>query len=521
MVNALVIPSNTHLARAERTLRAAQYVRMSTDHQKYSIQNQVDAIAEYAALRGFSLTRTYADEGRSGLRLDGRNALKQLIADVQNRQADYEAILVYDVSRWGRFQDADESAYYEFICKEAGIQIIYCAEEFENDGSLSSTLLKSIKRAMAAEYSRELSNKVFIGQCRTAKMGFWRGGQAPFGLRRQLLDEHGRPRMQMEYRQRKILQTDRVILIPGPSVEIATVRRVFRSYVEERKSITTIASELNADEIKTTRGMKWTANAVDIMLTNETYLGNIVFNRRSFKLQRTYVDNPPEMWIRHDKALAPIISPAIFRKAQQLRRRRVDGMTDQEALERLAALWRRAGSLSTKIIEEADGVPSPSTYIARFGSLANAYSQIGFELPVRLRYAYGKQKIKSVMAAVVETAKARGGTSFDDQTRILTTAKGLIISLRVAWHYAYGRRKEQRWYLKGSAYAKPALDVGSALTLVIKMQMGNREVDDYHLIPTSRLALSKDRHFRFIRRVFAEQFRYDTIEKLCAALASA
>src|ERR1700750_3462958 len=79
--------------------RAAQYVRMSTDHQKYSIQNQLDAIAEYAALRGFSLTRTYADEGRSGLRLDGRNALKQLITDVQNRQADYEAILVYDVSR--------------------------------------------------------------------------------------------------------------------------------------------------------------------------------------------------------------------------------------------------------------------------------------------------------------------------------------------------------------------------------------------------------------------------------------
>ncbi|MEO6246527.1 MAG: hypothetical protein ABIQ12_13930 [Opitutaceae bacterium] len=27
----------------------------------------------------------------------------------------------YDVSRWGRFQDADESGYYEYICKRAGI----------------------------------------------------------------------------------------------------------------------------------------------------------------------------------------------------------------------------------------------------------------------------------------------------------------------------------------------------------------------------------------------------------------
>jgi DNA invertase Pin-like site-specific DNA recombinase len=161
-----------HLFAGSRSsLRAAQYVRMSTDHQKYSIQNQSDAIAEYAERHGFSIVRTYADEGRSGLRLGGRNALRQLIADVQGRCSNYDVILVYDVSRWGRFQDADESAYYEFICRNAGIQIIYCAEQFENDGSVSSTVLKSIKRAMAGEYSRELSTKVFVGQCRTVQMG--------------------------------------------------------------------------------------------------------------------------------------------------------------------------------------------------------------------------------------------------------------------------------------------------------------------------------------------------------------
>jgi len=58
-----------------------------------------------------------------------------LIDDVRSGVADFSAILVYDVSRWGRFQDADESAYYEFICKEAGITVHYCAEQFENDGS--------------------------------------------------------------------------------------------------------------------------------------------------------------------------------------------------------------------------------------------------------------------------------------------------------------------------------------------------------------------------------------------------
>ena len=96
-------------------VRAAQYVRMSTEHQQYSTENQADAIRQYAERRGIEIVRTYADEGRSGLRLDGRDALKQLIYDVQSGNADFAMILVYDVSRWGRFQDADESAYYEYI----------------------------------------------------------------------------------------------------------------------------------------------------------------------------------------------------------------------------------------------------------------------------------------------------------------------------------------------------------------------------------------------------------------------
>src|SRR3546814_21063477 len=108
---------------------------MSTEHQQYSTENQSEAMRQYAERRGIEIVRSYADEGRSGLRLDGRDALKQLIEDVQSGTADFTVILVYDVSRWGRFQDADESAYYEYICKRAGIAVIYCAEQFENDGS--------------------------------------------------------------------------------------------------------------------------------------------------------------------------------------------------------------------------------------------------------------------------------------------------------------------------------------------------------------------------------------------------
>jgi DNA invertase Pin-like site-specific DNA recombinase len=79
-----------------------------------------------------TIVRTYIDSGRSGLRLAGRDGLRALLEDVATKRNDFKALLVYDVSRWGRFQDVGESAYYEFLLKKSGILIHYCAEQFLN-----------------------------------------------------------------------------------------------------------------------------------------------------------------------------------------------------------------------------------------------------------------------------------------------------------------------------------------------------------------------------------------------------
>ena len=141
----------------QTSYRAAQYVRMSTEHQQYSTNNQADKILEYAQRRNIEIVRTYADEGKSGLSLGGRASLQKLLADVEAGLADFSLVLVYDVSRWGRFQDADEAAFHEYKLRRKGIQVAYVAEQFENDGSPVSTIVKGVKRAMAGEYSRELS----------------------------------------------------------------------------------------------------------------------------------------------------------------------------------------------------------------------------------------------------------------------------------------------------------------------------------------------------------------------------
>jgi DNA invertase Pin-like site-specific DNA recombinase len=275
------------------TVRAAEYVRMSTEHQKYSTENQSEAIRQYAARRGIEIVRTYADVGKSGLSLEGRDALKQLIDLVQSGTTDFTTILVYDVSRWGRFQDADESAYYEYICKRAGISVQYCAEQFENDGSPVSTIVKGVKRAMAGEYSRELSVKVFTGQCRLIELGYRQGGPPGYGLRRVLVDQSGTTKGELARGEYKSIQTDRVILVLGPPDEVKTVRWMYRVFVEGGMPEREIAANLNQRGICTDLARSWTRGTVHQVLINEKYIGNNVWNRGSFKLKRKRVRNDP------------------------------------------------------------------------------------------------------------------------------------------------------------------------------------------------------------------------------------
>jgi DNA invertase Pin-like site-specific DNA recombinase len=500
-----------------KIVRAAQYVRMSTDHQIYSTKNQVDAIAAYAERHNITIVRTYADEGRSGLTLDQRQALRDLISDVLAGRADFDRILVYDVSRWGRFQDADESAHYEFICKEAGVRIEYCAEEFQNDGSLISTVVKNLKRAMAGEYSRELSTKVFAGQCRITELGFWHGGRASYGLRRQLIDENGVPKTRLEYGQKKYLQTDRVVLRIGPAVEVRTVRRIFKLFVAKRKCVTEITAELNAHKTFTLLGNRWSGPTIDRILTNEKYVGNIVFNRRSFKLKQRVVDNPPEMWVRRNNALEPIIAAEVFAKAQEIIENRRYRLTDQEVLDRLSALWKRKGHLSSNIIIAARNVPDASTYIKRFGSLTAAYKLIGFQAKPRYRWLETVAKMRVLIDEAIKEIVSKCENSghratFDAKARLLRLGDDFVICVGSARCVSEGDLL--RWHVRVDRQSK------STLTLIARMDTSNEKIQEYCLLPTIELARTAAKRLRMTSRVFSKSSRHETLDALSQALAN-
>lgn len=357
---------------------AAEYLRGSTDRQEYSTENQSLVHRAYSATHRMVIVRTYCDEARSGLVIDRRDALKRLIEDVQTGSTDFRVILVYDVSRWGRFQDPDEAAYYEYICKRAGIRVIYCAEQFENDGSPIAAMYKAMKRSAAAEYSRDLSVKVFNGQRRLIHLGFRLGGSPGYGLRRQLVDQQGNVKAILGHREWKSITTDRVVLIPGPPNELEVVRWIFISFVKQRKSLGEIARLLNERQIKNARDGAWQWHHVRQTLRNENYIGNLVWNRQSVKLKGKVVNNSPDKWIRKIGALEPIIERSLFDAAQAILRERPQGLTQEQKLEPLRRLLRKHGTLSVKLVNRSAQTPSASSYGRWFGSLGKAFVLVGF-----------------------------------------------------------------------------------------------------------------------------------------------
>lgn len=455
-----------------RRVRAAQYVRMSTEHQRYSIENQAAALADYALAHGMEIVRTYADEGKSGLTLRGRPSLRQLLADVIAGKAGFEALLVFDVSRWGRFQDADESAYYEYMCRQAGVRVIYCAEEFDNDGSAFANIVKSIKRTMAAEYSRELSAKIYMAKRRMVERGFHQGTRAGLGLRRVLIDQFGTRKCELKVGEHKYIHTDRIILAPGPPEEIELVLRMYRLYIEERLSWVQIADQLNSEGIPTDLGRLWNGETVRTVLTNEKYIGTGVFGRTSRKLKGKHVRYPPEQWLRVEGAFEGIVPRELFDEAQAITDAHLSRRwSDEKMLTALSALLARTGRLNSRVVDEAEGIPSADAYRWRFGSMGKTYSLIGYE-PRSWTHVELKREVK---AEVLAGLRAAGSAvrNLGKHTYMVDESWTFSIVLAHSKTLVCGRR----WRVELNAHAKPTI------TLVARISPDNPPIRDYFILP--------------------------------------
>ncbi|MGH7975649.1 MAG: recombinase family protein [Limisphaerales bacterium] len=494
---------------AERWLNcAAVYVRMSTEHQQYSTSNQMDVIRENAKKRGLGIVKEYSDEGKSGLSIQGRDSLTQMIRDVEEGRAEFSSILVYDVSRWGRFQDSDESAYYEYICRRAGVSVHYCAEQFENDGSPMSSVMKTMKRTMAGEYSRELSSKVFQGACRLIQLGYKQGGTAGFGLRRMLIDQSGERKGMLKIGEQKSIQTDRVVLVRGPDEEVKIARWIYYAFISEGKSELEIAVALNAKGVVTDFGRAWNRVTVHQILTNEKYIGNNVYHRTSCKLKKKHVNNPPDKWIRADGVFEGIIEPELFLRAREIILARSQKLTDEEMLEKLRTLLKLHGRISGIIIDEAEGLPSSAAFSHRFGTLVSAYRLIGYDPGIDYSFIEENRRLRKrhpeVVASVIHQITTLGTQAvWNDETELLEVNGEMRVSIVLCRRTQTGAGSS-RWLIRLDASTRPDI------TIAVRMNVTNDDIRDYYVLPGIDMTWEKLRVAE-ANGIYLDAYRFDTL----------
>jgi DNA invertase Pin-like site-specific DNA recombinase len=492
----------------------AQYLRMSTEHQQYSTANQSIAILQYAQEHNMEVVRTYADHGKSGLSLSTRSGLKRLLADAVLPDPGFKAVLVYDVSRWGRFQNPDQGASYEYTLETANIRIHYCAEQFQNDGTLASSILKTLKRGMAGEYSRELSEKVWAGNRRIAELGFHIGGYAGYGLRRQLVGQDGKFKQILNRRDIKGLQSDHVLLVPGPKDEIRVVHRIYKMYIDQSLLEREIAKKLNEEGVPWSESRPWTRMCIRHILTNPKYIGVSVYNRTSFKLHKNKIRNPRNEWIWRAGAFEAIVSERRFEQARIIATSRVRSVSTQHLLDSLRVLIKREGRLSERLIESTKGMPSANTYTNRFGSLRNAYKLVGWEAAVQQRFidlnaTVADHRSKLITKILGDLSSLKVDVDHDKNKCLFKVSGGILISFVVT--RCSPVKNHDYW----NVYFPPKL--AAHFAVVARLKPGNSETFDYFIFPKGTLANHRVT-LGAVNSVQWKAYRFDDLSSLAVAL---
>ncbi len=297
------------------SINAAQYLRASTSAQDFSTHVQDLGNRAYAELNDMVIVKTYRDEARSGVTISRRQDMQQLMLDVQDKERGFDVLLVRDVTRWGRFQDVDESAYWEFHCKRHGVRVIYVAEPFGDSLSLIGAVHKHMKRVAAAEYSYDLAVKTMAGKVNIVRSGFAACALPSLGYRRMSVTAQGEDRRILAPKERKGSLTDRVRWVLASPEEVAEVRQIFSHFVAG-VPMAHIARNLQVRGVLSHDHGPMTTIKVRTLLLNEVFAGVYAWGVRRSRACPTNIPRLTEP-ITTSKLAPAIIERSVWDAAQE------------------------------------------------------------------------------------------------------------------------------------------------------------------------------------------------------------
>ena len=291
-------------------MSAVGYIRVSTEDQagerQTSLRDQRAAIAALAARLGVTVGYVFEDAGMSGAWED-RPAFRSLVASCKASPRKAPAIvLVLNDSRWGRFEDSEDSTYFRREIGRIGWRVKF-AEGDDTDDDAVRPILRALAQSQASLYRRNLKANVLRGCRGQAEQGYWQA-KAPFGYLRKVVYPPGRERT-LENHVPKATD-EKLVLVPHPK-EAPIVQAVFARYVAGGESLASLLDWASGHYLSRT----WTRAAMLRLLTNPAYVGDVVWGRVSVE-PGTRTSRARADWYGKRDAHPALVSRDVFAGAQ-------------------------------------------------------------------------------------------------------------------------------------------------------------------------------------------------------------
>lgn len=292
------------------------YARVSTAKQEeeQTIQNQLEALREFAEKNGYTIVREYSDDGWSGDVL-ARPDLDKLRQDAKEKGRTWDAVLIYDPDRLARRYSYQELVMDEL--REAEIEVIFVTTSTPKNEE--DRILYGV-RGLFAQYERaKITERFRLGKLRKVKEGHVLTTEAPYGYRYiPNLKIPNQPKVHGHY---KI----------NPEEE-RVVKMIFRWIAEEGLTLRKVVRRLQELDIKPRKSKRgvWSTGTLSTMLKNEVYIGkahwgssyaivpkNPIRKEGYKKIKKSSRKiKPKEEWITADIPVPAIIDEKLFERAR-------------------------------------------------------------------------------------------------------------------------------------------------------------------------------------------------------------
>jgi len=294
--------------------RAVLYARCSTGRQAekdLSIPAQLKALRRYAEQHNYIVVAEKVDAGKSGRKLEGRDALAEILELAAQKPRSFDVILVWKFSRFMRKQDY--SVILKGYLRGKGMDVISINEPI--DDSPSGKFLESVISAADQLVSDQTSEDIKRGLRENAERGFYNGNRPPIGYKivKVNIDGYKRSKLRID------------------SKYAPLVRRIFRM-AESGAGLNKIVSTLNNEGIRTNCGNTWSTTRIHEILTNEIYTGTYVVNK--FRMVNgVKVRNEPEKVLRIENFCKSLVDKTVFEKIKAQMKERSPKVTAPRLLD--------------------------------------------------------------------------------------------------------------------------------------------------------------------------------------------